>query len=344
MIRFRQMGDTILATPMLNSLRLTFPNATIDLVLNAKIAPLFEGHPAISRIITFTDEERHHTFAYMKKVWHTVHETPYDVIIDMRSTANTMLFALFSPSARWRIGIRKPYTRLAFNHFVDACADNESMIDHNMKLIRPLQAIRPLQYERNISLCITDKEKGDFRQYMQQQGIDLSRPVALIGVTAKLENKTWSKERMAETLQRLIRQYPDLQLIFNYAPGQEEKNAREIYETIGAPQQVFINVQARSSRELAAMAANITFYFGNEGGGRHIVQAMGRPSLVVCSPTASKTTWLPSDGDVTAEGIAASDLATPEQLRQMDAMQRYDLITVDIVWQRLLTFCQKFLV
>ena len=58
-IRFRQMGDAIVATPLLSSLRQTFPEAQIHFVLNDRIAPLFEGHPAIDRIITFTNEERH---------------------------------------------------------------------------------------------------------------------------------------------------------------------------------------------------------------------------------------------------------------------------------------------
>ena len=77
-------------------------------------------------------------------------------------------------------------------------------------------------------------------------------------------------------------------------------------------------------RQLAAMAANCTAYFGNEGGGRHIVHAMGRPSLVICSPTVSKTTWLPQDTDVQAVGIDDSD---------------YSLISVDRVWTVLQQFC-----
>ena len=108
-VRFRQMGDAILATSMLSTLKKSFPDAEIHFVLNERIAPLFEGHPAISRIITFSDDERHSFFIYIKKVWHIVHQTRYDAIIDMRSTLNTMFFALFSHRSKWRIGIRKPF-------------------------------------------------------------------------------------------------------------------------------------------------------------------------------------------------------------------------------------------
>ena len=319
-IRFRQMGDAILATPLLSTLHRSFPDAEIHFVLNERIAPLFEGHPAISRIITFTEEERHHTLRYLRKVWQIVHQTHYDAIIDMRSTLNTLPFTLFSLDSKWRIGIRKPYTLGVCNYRIEGCEDDESMITHNLKLTEPLE---PTVIDRNLSLSITEKEKMDFRAYMQQEGIDFNRPVMLVGVTAKLKSKTWPEDRMTDTLQRLLDHCPQLQLIFNYAPGREAENARLIYECLGKHQNIFLQIQARSPRELAAMAANCTAYFGNEGGGRHIVHAMGKPSLVICSPFASKTTWLPQDTDIIALGIDANDA------------------TVEFVWNQLFTFCKE---
>lgn len=329
-IRFRQMGDAILATPLLSTLRANFPDAQIDFVLNERIAPLFEGHPAISHIITFSDEERHSVLTYIRKVWRTVHMTRYDAIIDMRSTVNTMLFALFSLHSRWRVGIRKPYTWGVFNHRFEGCEDDESMIDHNLKLAHPL-LMEGAKEDRNLSLAITEKEQHDFRQYMERQGIDFSRPVMLVGVTAKLAHKTWAEDRMTEVLCRFIVACPHWQLIFNYAPGQEAENAHRIFSNMAdkaSVSSVFLNIEAKSPRQLAAMAANCTAYFGNEGGARHIVHAMGRPSLVICSPGASKTTWLPQDTDILAIGIDAPS---------------YDLITVDKVWPELQRFCEAIL-
>ena len=319
-IRFRQMGDAILTTPLLSTLRKNFPEAEIDYILNERIAPLFEGHPAISRIITFSEQERHSFFTYITKVWRIVHKTHYDVIIDMRSTINTIPFALFSIQSKWRIGLRKPYTWGIFNYRFDGCEDNESMISHNLKLTEPLE---PKVTDKNLTLCITEKEKADFKAYMCQKGIDFKRPVMLVGVTAKLEKKTWPEDRMTEVIGHLIEAIPQWQLIFNYAPGREAENARRIFEHLDCPQNVFMNIEAKSPRQLAAMAANCTAYFGNEGGGRHIVHAMGKPSLVVCSPFASKTTWLPQDTDIIALGIDANDA------------------TVEFVWNQLFTFCKE---
>lgn len=332
-VRFRQMGDAILATPLLNTLRARYPEAEIDFVLNERIAPLFEGHPAISRIVSFTDKERHSSWQYTRKVWKTVHDMRYDVVIDMRSTVNTMLFALFSRRSPYRIGIRKPYTWGIFNHRFEGCEDDESMTDHNLRLLSPLG---DMPRQEAVTLSITEQERSDFRRYMHEQGIDFGRPVMLAGVTAKIASKTWAEERMIEVLRRFIETYPQVQVIFNFAPGQEAENARRIYDALGQHPNIFINIEARSMRQLAAMAASCTFYFGNEGGGRHIVQAMGRPSLVVCSPMASKKTWLPENDEVLTRGIAATDI--DPGAKAMTYEQQYDLISTDRVWQALQSF------
>ena len=340
-IRFREMGDAIIATPLLASLRKSFPEALIDYVVNANIAPLFEGHPHISRLITFTADERHNTPLYLQKVWKTVHTTRYDIIIDLHSTFESMAFSVFSRASSWRIGLAKSYTRPVFTHVIPRCGDDESMIDHNLQFLRPLADNYTITYDKNVYLSVTEKEKQDFRTYMAQQGIDYSRPIMLAGVTGKIESKTWKQDRMIEILRRIMHRYPRLQIIFNYAPGREADNARAIFEQLDSPEQVFIDIQARSSRALAAMASNIDFYFGNEGGARHIVHAMGRPSFVICSPMAPKATWIPADSDVLARGIEAADLVSRSDLARMDALQRYDAITVEAVWQPLLAFCEQ---
>ncbi|MBQ7422978.1 MAG: glycosyltransferase family 9 protein [Prevotella sp.] len=334
-VRFRQMGDAILSTPVCNTLRKNFPHAVIDFVLNERIAPLFEGHPSIDNIITFDERERHSTLTYLRKIWHVVHQHHYDVIIDMRSTVNTLPFALFSPSTDYRIGLCKSYTRFVYNYKIEPCQRGESMVSHNLQLLSPLQ----VETDRHISLCISKEEISKFQAYMEQEGIDFSRPIMLAGVTAKLNNKTWKMEWMTETLHRFMQTYPNVQIIFNYAPGKEEENAREIYVDLHQDKRIFIDIQAQSARQLAAMASLCTFYFGNEGGARHIVQAMQRPSFAICSPIADKQTWISQDSNILSEAVAPSDIT--DEIHGKSYEELYDLLTVDIVWKRLQTFCQQ---
>lgn len=332
-IRFRQMGDTIMATPLFDTLHASFPSAKIDLVLNERIAPLFEGHPSLHCIYTFTEEERHHIFTYLRKVWYIVHKMHYDVIIDMRSTVNTQIFALFSPFTPYRIGVRKSYTRLTSNYLIRACG-RESMVMHNLAMAEPLSQIGLLLFHHRLTLPLSNQELFDMRDYLAKMGINFNSPIILMGVTAKLAFKVWKEERMINIIDRFLEKYTAAQLIFNYAPGKEEMNARRIYRKLKNNSRVFIDIKAESPRELYALSHYVDLYFGNEGGARHIVHAAGKPSFVICAPGSFKSTWIPSD-EIPAEGVSAADIT---DVTNMSEEQQYDCITSDYVWEKLVLF------
>ena len=338
-IRFRQMGDAIIATSVLNTLRHISRMQISIFVLNERLASLFEGHHSINRIITFTEKERHSPFVYAKKVWEIVHTTHYDVIIDLRSTFNTMLFSLFSLSTTYRIGVKKNYTRWVFNYQISDSVVDEDMVRHDLEFVKPLNKIREIELIRDFTLEINEEELERYRTYMQYAGIDFSKPVVLVGVTSKLDRKTWSEENMVWLLRMFIQQYPDVQLIFNYAPGKEEVIARRIYSCLST-KNVFIDIKAESMRQLVAMSELITFYFGNEGGARHIVHAVGHPSYVICSPEAKKKIWIPIN-KIPSEAIDIYDFASESEMLSLDNQQRYALITKERVWAGLETFIKE---
>lgn len=335
-IRFRQMGDAVLATALLNAIKLNFPDSQTDFVLNQRLAPLFEGHPAIDRIITFTDDERHSPLVYLRKIWRVMRNGKYDVIIDLRSTVNTLPFSLSSPFSRFRIGVKKPYTRFILNHRIHECGETTDMASHDVSMLSPLEAVRHLNLPVDFSLHVTDGELASYRQYLRECGVDFDRPVLLCGVVSKLRHKTWRCDYMVKVLRHVIDTFPGLQLIFNYAPGDEERESRSIYKELGEPSGVFIDVKAEDMRRLVCLASCSDGYFGNEGGARHIAHAVGCPSLVVVSPWVNRNHWLPKNS-VYASGIAVSDvISTPP-----DNQPLYDCISPDYVAARLDSFIRE---
>ncbi len=335
-IRFRQVGDSILGVALCSTLKRSFPNAEIHYVLNKGIASLYQGHPDIDKIITFDNEENRSFYKYVRKVWNVVNDNHYDVIIDMRSTLRTLLFSLFSLKTPFRIGRTKKYAYGLLNHRLDTYNKELSldMAKRNLMLAKPLENVSKIHYTSDFKLYITEEERMKFHRYMEENGIDFARPVVLIGVTTKLSHKKWNENFMKEVLQRILSDYKDYQLIFNYAPGKEEAEVRRIYEELGKPSAVKIDLQASSLRELVALCGLCSFYFGNEGGTRHIVQAMGCPSFSIFSPSAYKTMWLPKN-ETLAEGICPDDILSKEEQKKLSYQERFDLITPDIVYSKL---------
>ena len=84
-VRFKQIGDSVLASPICNTLKKTYPNSEIDYVVYEHIAPLFENHHAIDNVVSITKEEQRNPLKYIAKAW-KVTRKKYDIIIDIMST------------------------------------------------------------------------------------------------------------------------------------------------------------------------------------------------------------------------------------------------------------------
>ncbi len=340
-IRFRRVGDAVLTTALCSSLRRTFPGAEIHYVLNEGIDSLFEGHADIDKVISFTHKETSNILMFAKKIWSLMRSEKYDVLIDTRSTTKTLLFALFSLKTPFRIGTKKSYNFLLHNYRIENRSDKKSdVIKHLLMLLDPLKAIAPIHACHDFTLHITSEEKRKFLNYMIEQGIDPKRPKIIVTASARLAHKIWSLSKMKGILTKIIEQY-DAQIIVNVT-GSEAKIAKQLHSDMQLNPNVFTTIEAKSLRELSAMTANCDFFFGNEGGPRHIAQALSIPSYAIFPPNIPKSMWLPNEGDRYA-GISPDDILPKEKQKALTYQECFDLIDVDSVWFELNAMLARYL-
>lgn len=266
---------------------------------------------------------------YVKKVFSLMQNVHYDVIIDMRTTPKSLLFSLFSLSTPYRIGRRKWYSRWLCNYRMET-PENMDRVESNLHLMEPLEAEGKLQKDTEFSLYLSDAERIAYRQYMERGGINFKSPVVLAAVTTRIPHKAWPKECMTEILRRLIDTYHP-QIIFNYSGEEEEAVARSYYLALNRDPHIFIDIKAKTLRELCALCSASSFFFGNEGGPRHISQAFHIPSFAIFPPDIDKDFWLPGKSE-RYQGISPNDSVPPEHQVEMSYSGRMSLITVDDVW------------
>jgi heptosyltransferase III len=337
-IRFRRIGDAVLSSAICSSLKKSFPSAEIHYVLNENIVPLFENHPDIDKIISFSNTENYDIIKYLQKVWQLTRANKYDIIVDCRSTVKTLFFSLFSMSTPYRLGIRKPYNMLS-THTIRT-EDYESNVDRMLAILQPVEKELNLQLSKNFRLRITDEEQQHFRNYMTEKGVDFSKPVVVCTVAARIAHKIWNTDYMAEVLHRMIEKY-DAQLIFNYV-GDELIVAQSVKEKMGNPPQVFLDVEAKSLRELGALLKNADFFFGNEGGPRHISQALDIPSYAIYPPGIAKKEWLPNASE-RFQGIEPADIPKDYEPGTLSYIDSFNTIIPDVVCIGLFEMLNRYL-
>jgi heptosyltransferase-2 len=308
-VRFKQIGDSVLASPICNSLKKTYPESEIDYVVYEHISPIFEDHPYIDNVISITKEEQKNPFKYLAKVW-KVTRKKYDIVIDIMSTPKSEVFTLMSLGSKYRIGRRKPKRGYTYTHKTDEPKNAKDKVDKFLKMLKPLENDGiDVKYDSDYKIYVSVEEKNTFKKRMEKSGVDFDRPVFAFAINSRRPHKIWKREYMMEVIKHCIEKY-NAQIIFYYSPA-EKAYAKETHEMMEWDKNIFSNIDTRSIRELAMLLANCDMFAGNEGGPRHIAQGLDVPSLAIFSPSASKKEWLSNAND-RHQGIEVHDIGGKE--------------------------------
>ena len=339
-IRIRRVGDAILGTSICSTLKKTFPDAEIHYLLSSPIACLYEHHPDVDKVIKLDRNIENNILRFFPYAYSVSKSNKYDVIIDTRGTFKTLLFSLFSRSTAYRIGPKKFYSFIGLNYKVDI-RKTGSMIEQNFDLITPLSRIKDIQFDEKFTLHITPKESQSFLSYMSSMGIDKTKPIILAAVTTRLKHKALDRSKMVKLISHILNTFPEVQIIFNYAKD-EKDDAISIHKELNLHPNIFTSIEAKNLRELCALTANSDFFFGNEGGARHLSQAFEIPSFAIFPPNISKEKWLPNPCE-RYTGISPTDACTDLSAKSMAYSDQFALLTTEVIWEKLKLSLEKFL-
>lgn len=334
-VRFKRIGDAILALPVCNSLKQSFPNATVDYVLYDDIAPLFVGHPYVDNVIVLEKEVRDNIFKYIKKV-REVTKKRYNIVIDIMSTPKSEMFTLFSLKSSFRIGRYKKHRGYTYTHrMTEPISDNK--VDKFLKqLLTPLsKAGFNLKICEDFKFFSNAEERKEYRDIMEKEQVDFSKPVVAFSIYSRVQTKIYPIEKMKKVVEYLIEKY-NAQIIFFYSPDQKEaiqkihsefegENNKNIFSTISTP----------TIRDLVPFLENCDYFIGNEGGARHLAQGVGIPSLAIYQQEEGLKEWLPYPSDKNM-GIspreAMKELSlSEEEYKKLSHSERFNLISIDMI-------------
>ncbi len=291
-IRFNAIGDVVLSSTICDSLRKTFPNARIDYLVHEPSQGLYKHHLSINQVIGLSWEERKNPIKYVKKIW-SITRTEYDIIIDASSTAKSELISLLSRKSKYRIGRYKKRRGIAYTHRIKQAAERPHKVLQRLELLRPLTEVGyQISYNEPINLMVTEPERAKMRGIIESHGIDLNKSIFVFCVSSKEPQKKWNRHYIVETIKHCLDRYQAQIVLFGGLPH-ELKEVELVHQDLACVSGVVRKVPINELRDLAILFSLCDVFIGNEGGPRHIAQAVGTPTATVFSPSAKKNEWLP---------------------------------------------------
>lgn len=331
-VRLKQIGDAVLALPVCNTLRKSAPEAEIHFMVYEHIAPLFEHHPSIDKLVRVTPLQRNNKAAFVKLL-RMLRREKYDAVLDVINTPTSLLITRAS-GAPIQAGFASNKFRSRFYPTIIE-KPGEGAGRRKVPVLEALEI--PLLCDYSIDLHLLDSEVNQMNAEILKAGMDADRPRIAMMVTSRRDYKIWPADYFVVLANHLIGRY-GAQLYFVYGPG-EESAVRSLAGRVVHSENVFTEPAAPSTRDLACLLQCMDFFIGNDGGPRHIAQAVGTPTFSIFSPLISKRGWLPGYPDPEHQAIDITDVVTvgegQEQAFKDDLQAYYRKITPAMVIERL---------
>jgi ADP-heptose:LPS heptosyltransferase len=110
------IGDAILATPLIEKLKETYPHATIDLFLRKGNEELFTEHPYLSTLYVW--DKKKAKYGQLFSLIHRIRKQRYDVCINLQRHGTTGLVTLLSGAPETIGFTMNPFSRFFTRSFV----------------------------------------------------------------------------------------------------------------------------------------------------------------------------------------------------------------------------------
>ncbi|MDI1241463.1 MAG: glycosyltransferase family 9 protein, partial [bacterium] len=198
-IRLRSIGDTVLSTPSLLSLRRFLPDAQIDVLLEDWVAPVLQGSDLVDKVIRVGTGSLARLGTAVR-----LREAKYDVVFNLHGGTTSTFFTRFT-GARHRVGYKNYQYSSFYTDLLTSSSDfwgEEKTHSAEQQLALLGFAGVPVTDRPRSSLDVDAEASVQINGLLQSRGIGTDK-FALIHSSSAFSTKQWAPENYARLAEYL---------------------------------------------------------------------------------------------------------------------------------------------
>ncbi len=328
-IKLRYIGDTLSLLPVVRAIKKNRPEAQVAVMIYRGTEGILEYQKEIDELILpDRDELKNGSFLkrlrYNGKIWKSVRDKRFDVVIDFTSSDRSSFLALAS-RAPLRIGapLRNPLERLAFHKLIEADPQKTHIFEYQLASLKHLGFSIP---EPDPGIFVPEEIQTRTREKWARM-MD-GKPFIIIHPGARGALRRWREERFARIADLCVDSLGAHVLLIG-GPGEEEIVNRVAAQMSRKPADKVISLPLI---EIAALLRSAHLFLGNDTATGHIAAGVGTPYIILFGPTFPKL-WAPRGG----RGVSVFKSPDCCGCRQITCVKKedpcMDWISVEEVWQ-----------
>lgn len=265
-IQTASIGDVILATPLIEKIHHSFPDAGIDFLVKKGMEGLFTEHPVIHELLVWDKSKR--KYRNFRDLVLKVRNNRYDIVINIQRFTATGILTVLS-GAKTTIGFKKNPLSLFFTKRIEHIIRNDiHEVQRNLELFDDTTAsgrVRPKLYP-------TEADTTKMAPYKTGQYYTIS-PASL----------WFTKQFPAEKWIEFIIRIDPLFRIYFLGSAQDKSFCDRIIQSSGHPWSM--NLAGKLSfLESASLMKDAKMNFTNDSAPMHLASAVNAPVTVIfCS-------------------------------------------------------------
>ena len=285
------IGDAVMSIPALRELRRIFPDDHITLHTRSWADGLFQDATFIDEIVSYDRSRwRYRDILDNSKF---LKRDEYDLAVVLPNSFESAVTAFLSKIPR-RIGYNKDARGLLLTDPI-AVPEWKGRRHEAYYYLNLVQNVERLLLHRETvgrseldgSLEVSEVRRADARRLLSENGVDVSRPIAVLGVgSANSRAKRWHAENYAK-LAELISNNTGQNVVLVGSKDEEDAAVEvEAYSTAS-----LVNLAGKTDlATAAAVLAESDLMISNDMGLAHLAPAVGTKTFVLFGPTNPETT------------------------------------------------------
>ncbi|MEX2304143.1 MAG: glycosyltransferase family 9 protein [Bryobacterales bacterium] len=272
-IRLRSLGDTVLTTPALALLKQARPDLRIIAVLERPFDQLLTGNPDVARVLSISQTAG---LAEKSKLLREIRSERPQLCLNLHGGSTSAWLTALS-NARFRAGFGHYRNRFIYNVSIPRAQEVLGRATND-----PVHTAEHLASAVfHLGVPRSEIPRARLRAEPIKPPLEISRPYAVLHVTAAYFTKQWAAERFGQVAEYLRGR--GLEPIVLAGPGEEA-----VFKQFPG----LTGFAGRPLDWLQSLVAGASLFVGNDSGPAHIAAAFGVPAVVIFGSSNSKA-WRP---------------------------------------------------
>lgn len=268
------IGDTLLSTPALRSLRLAYPQAKISLLLNQRYTALFENNPDIDEIIPYAGGYRR----FFRLAW-KLRQQRFDVVVILHGNEPqaTPLAYLSGADFRFKLPNNNSFRFLLSN--TDATQGWDDFTHGIDQRLATAALAGGAPTDHQMTLPVSADADAAFKDRLSVKGIAPETRLVGFQAGASTLSRRWSADNFVALAKRLLARDPALRIVLTGSPDE-----RPLAEKIGSqlpPESVWNAAGELPLIELPALMQRLALLVTGDTGPMHLAVAVGTPVIAL---------------------------------------------------------------